>query len=212
MPRIPLRLISEIGRGLPYILLECARKRFREKDVDSLSLREVARRVGVSHTAPYRHFADKEALLAAVAQEGFQMLHYVLKTAMSQTPFAPLKQLQETGMAYVDFALEHSSHYRLMFGAYGAISAQQNPELEQAATRAFMVLVQIVETGQQSGDIRQDDPRQIAWAAWSMTHGFVMLLMDGQIRVSTTQLVASLSNFITRVLVEGIRNTTPPKN
>ncbi len=197
---------------LRHALIQATLELISEKDVDSLSLREVARRVGVSHTAPYRHFADKEALLAAVAQEGFQMLHHVLKTAMHQTLNNPLKQLQETGMAYVDFALEHSSHYRLMFGAYGAISAQQNPELEQAATRAFMVLVQIVETGQQSGVIRQDDPRQIAWAAWAMTHGFVMLLMDGQIRVSTTQLVATLSNFITQVLVEGIRNTSPPKH
>ena len=104
----------------------------------------------------------------------------------------------------MDFALEHSSHYRLMFGAYGATSAQQNPELAQAATQAFMVLVNGVKTGQQEGVIRLDDSKQLALAAWALTHGLAMLLMDGQIPITTSQPVAPLSNLITQVLVEGL--------
>jgi len=100
----------------------------------------------VSHAAP-RHFADKEALLAAVAQEGFQMLHHTLETVLHKAPLDPLKAIA-VGVAYVDFALEHSSHYRLMF-AYGA-SAQQNPELAQAA-KALMVLVNGKKLVQQEG-------------------------------------------------------------
>jgi AcrR family transcriptional regulator len=189
---------------LRQALIEAALELVSEKDVDSLSLREVARRVGVSHAAPYRHFADKEALLAAVAQEGFQMLHHTLEIVLHKAPLDPLKRLQEIGVTYVDFALEHSSHYRLMFGAYGATSAQQNPELAQAATQAFMVLVNCVETGQQAGVIRVDDSKQLALAAWALTHGLAMLLMDGQIPITTSQPVAPLSDFITQVLVEGM--------
>ena len=189
---------------LRQALIEAALKIVSEKDVESVSLREVARRVGVSHAAPYRHFADKEALLAAVAQEGFQMLHHTLETVLHKAPLDPLKRLQEIGVAYVDFALEHSSHYRLMFGAYGATSAQQNPELAQAATQAFMVLVNGVNMGQQEGVIRLDDSNQLALAAWALTHGLAMLLMDGQVPISTSPSVAPLSKFVTRVLVEGL--------
>lgn len=197
---------------LRQALIQAALELTTEKDLASLSLREVARRVGVSHTSSYRHFTDKDALLAAVAQAGFQTLHQVLETAMQQAPSEPLKQLQATGVAYIDFALEHSAHYHLMFGAYGANSAQQHPELEQTATQAFMVIVRIVETGQQAGVIRQGDPIQLAQAAWSMSHGFVMLLMDGQIPKAPDQSVASLSNFITQVLIEGFLPVSPPRN
>ena len=189
---------------LRQALIEAALELVSEKDVESVSLREVARRVGVSHAAPYRHFADKDALLAAVAQEGFQMLHHRLETVLHKALLDPLKRLQDIGVAYVDFALEHSSHYRLMFGAYEATSAQQNSELAQAATEAFMVLVNGVNMGQQEGVIRLDDSNQLALAAWALTHGLAMLLMDGQIPITTSPSVAPLANFITQVLVEGL--------
>jgi AcrR family transcriptional regulator len=189
---------------LRQALIAAALELVSEKDIDSVSLREVARRVGVSHAAPYRHFADKETLLAAVAQEGFQMLHHALETVLHKAPFSPLKRLQEIGVAYVDFALQHCTHYRLMFSAYGATSAQQDPELEQAATQAFMVLVNSIKKGQQEGVIRQDDTEQLALAAWSMTHGLAMLLMDGQIPRETSQSVTLLSGFITQILIEGL--------
>jgi AcrR family transcriptional regulator len=189
---------------LRQALIGAALKIVCEKDAESVSLREVARRVGVSHAAPYRHFADKEALLAAVAQEGFQMLHHTLEAVLHKSSVAPIERLQLIGVAYVDFALQHSSHYRLMFGAYGTTAAHQNPELTQVATQAFMVLVDCVELGQQAGVIRLDDSKQLALAAWSLTHGLAMLLMDGQIPIATSDPVAPLANFITQILVEGL--------
>jgi AcrR family transcriptional regulator len=189
---------------LRQALIEAALELVSEKDVDSVSLREVARRVGVSHTAPYRHFDDKDSLLAAIAQEGFQMLHQALAVVSEQTSIDPLKRLQDIGVAYVDFALKHSTHYRLMFSAYGTTSAQQHPELEQSATQAFMVLVNSIKMGQQEGVIRLDDTEQLALAAWSMTHGLAMLLMDGQIAIETFQSVALVSSFITQILIEGL--------
>jgi hypothetical protein len=131
------------------------------------------------------------------------MLHHTLLAAQHKGS-DPLKQLQEIGIAYVDFAMEHSSHYRLMFGAYGATSAQHYPELGQATTQAFMVLVDCVKTGQQQGVIRLDDSNQLALAAWSLTHGLAMLLIDNQISLTISQPATSLSSFVTQVLVEGL--------
>jgi AcrR family transcriptional regulator len=189
---------------LRQALIAAALELVSEKDVDSVSLREVARRVGVSHTAPYRHFPDKESLLAALAQEGFQMLHQALDAVSDKESPNPLNRLQDIGVAYVGFALRHSTHYRLMFSAYGTASALQHPELEQAATQAFTVLVESVKRGQQQGLIRPDDSQQLALTAWSLTHGLAMLLMDGQIPMEDSRLVASLSGFMTQVLVEGL--------
>ncbi|MBV8886008.1 MAG: TetR/AcrR family transcriptional regulator [Chroococcidiopsidaceae cyanobacterium CP_BM_RX_35] len=190
--------------NLRQSLIEAALELVSEKDVESLSLREVARRVGVSHAAPYRHFADKEALLVAVAEEGFQMLRCQLETAVYQAPPAPLKQLQAIGMAYVQFALDHAAHYRVMFGAYGATSTQQHPVLAEAATQALMVLINSIIAGQQVGAIREKDPQQIAWAAWALVHGLAMLLMDNQIAMTDPQEITALSTFITQTLIEGL--------
>ena len=189
---------------LRQALINAALELVVEKDVGSLSLREVARRVGVSHTAPYRHFADKDALLAAVAEDGFWLLSRTLKQAMQQQPNDPLKQLQACGVAYVRYALEHSSHYRVMFGAYGASSAQRYPTLADAAMQAFMVLVEGIIAGQEAGVIRSEDPKQLAWAAWSLVHGLAMLLIDGQIPITESQAITSLSGLITRTLIEGL--------
>lgn len=190
-------------KELRQALIDAALELIVEKDVGSLSLREVARRVGVSHAAPYRHFADKDALLAAVAEEGFELLSITLKEAMQQASSDPLKQVQACGVAYVRYALAHPSHYRIMFGAYGA-TAQHYPTLADAAMQAFMVLVNSIIAGQKAGMIRSEDPKQLATAAWSLVHGLAMLIIDGQIPIKESQAVASLSSFITQTLIEGL--------
>ncbi len=189
---------------LRQALIDAALELVSEKEVGSLSLREVARRVGVSHAAPYRHFADKDALLAAMATEGFQMLGRQMTAAKQKAPPDPVEQLQASGIAYVHYALEHPSCYRVMFGAYGADHGQKHPALADAATQTFMVLVDEIIAGQKAGVIRLDDAKQLGWAAWALVHGLAMLMIDGQIPISENQTVTSLSGFITRVMVEGL--------
>ena len=189
---------------LRQALIEAALTLISEKNVESISLRDVARRVGVSHAAPYRHFADKDTLLAAVATEGFQLLHDALEEAAHNVRDHPLKQLQDIGIAYVHFALSHSSHYRLMFGAYRTTASQQPDNLAEAVENAFMVLVNAIIRGQKVGVMRADDPRQLAQAAWALVHGLAMLLMDGQISEMNAQSVKSLSTAVTQLLIEGI--------
>ena len=192
---------------LRQALITAALELISEKTVEGVSLREVARRVGVSHAAPYRHFADKEALLVAVAKDGFQMLHHQLEVAMQSSPANPVKQIQDSGIAYIGFALEHPSHYHLMFGTYRATSAQQNSELELAARQVFMVLVGVIVRGQQAEVIRADDPEQLALTAWALVHGWAMLCIDGQIPLSSDQSTHHLGGFFTQILIEGLAKT-----
>lgn len=127
-----------------------------------MSLREVARRAGVSHNAPYRHFPDREALLARIAAEGFRLLGEQLGG----------KPGRAMGEAYVAFALKHPQRFRLMFG--GLISLERHAALQGAARQTYEALVSAFRA--QPGVA---DPEKAAAAAWSLVHGLASLLLDG---------------------------------
>jgi AcrR family transcriptional regulator len=144
---------------LPTALLRAAGRTLEKRGIAALSLRETARRAGVSHNAPYRHFPDREALLAALAAEGFATLGERLRG----------KPGREMGEAYVRFALEQPQRFRLMFG--GALPMAKYPELRDAAQSAHQALVQAFKYLQR--------PELAAAAAWSLVHGLSNLLLDG---------------------------------
>src|SRR3954470_20864584 len=110
---------------LPPALLKAAAKILEKEGLAGLSLRELARRAGVSHNAPYRHFPDRDALLAALATEGFAILGKQLAAPAGQ----------ESAAAYVRFALDHPQRFRLMFG--GQIAYDRYPELRGQADAAY---------------------------------------------------------------------------
>ena len=156
-----------------------------EEGVQALSLRAAARRVGVSHAAPYRHFADKEALLAAIAEEGFNLLFAEVEAARARFPASPREQLEESGWAYVRFALAHPDHLRVMFG--GLIeNPQAYPGLRDAGARAFGVLVEIMRAGQDAGVIVKDEARLLALVGWTQVHGLSLLLIGRQLPQDTS--------------------------
>lgn len=188
---------------LRQALIDGAIALIAEQDVSSLSLREVARRVGVSHAAPYRHFQDKDALLAAVAEEGFTGLTEAMNRSIQQAPDDPLKRLEATGVAYVQFAIAHPSHYRVMFGGYQGEQAE-HPERVQAGSQAFQVLLNVIVLGQTAGVVRAGEAMRLAWVAWSTVHGLAMLLIDGRLPIIETQDVEALAEFVTCTLIEGL--------
>lgn len=166
---------------LRQALISAALAILKTKDAKSLSLREVARQAGVSHTAPYRHFTDKAALLASVAEEGFVEFGKYLQTAVDHAGGDPLKSLQETGVAYVRYALEHPTHFRVMFSSVLAedlTGSCHDNTLDTVAKGTFQILVDIIKAGQTSGVIRAGDPDFLALGAWATTHGLSMLLLD----------------------------------
>ena len=162
-------------------LLDSALAIIEEQDIAALSLRQVARRVGVSHTAPYRHFADKEALLAAVAEEGFQEFCRYLEKARDAESTS-LNQLQTTGIAYVEYALRYPTHYRVMFGSYCA-DEDAFPSLTTRANQSFQILVNIIEAGQAKKEIKPGEAQLLALANWSLVHGLAMLLIDNHLGI-----------------------------
>ncbi|NJL00904.1 MAG: TetR/AcrR family transcriptional regulator [Spirulinaceae cyanobacterium SM2_1_0] len=173
-------------------------------DPSQLSLRAIARRVGVSHAAPYRHFADKEALLAAVAEEGFCGLTAALTASFTTTEPQTLQQLTAGGHAYVTYALHHPHHYRVMFSSCPG-PPERYPELATAGQAAFMVLVEAIIAGQAAGRVRAGDPMQLAQVTWSLVHGIAMLTIDGYLQSPDAQQVAELTALAMRSLVEGLQ-------
>lgn len=165
---------------LRQALIDAAVALIGESDVSSLSLRQVARRVGVSHAAPYRHFKDKEALLAVVAEEGFRNFTGYLKRAVAIAPNDPITQFMASGQAYLNFALEHPTHYRVMFGEFSTSKLTYEP-LVQASDESFQVLVEIITDGQRQGLFRDGEARLMALAAWTQVHGLAMLVFSGRL-------------------------------
>lgn len=161
-------------------LIDTALAMVTEEGAWNFTLREVARRAGVSHAAPYNHFEDKSMLLAEVAALGFQALRQTVEAAARRQPRSARQAFAGIAAAYVRFGVEHPAHYRLMFGAELADKARQ-PSLRPAGDAAFAVLTGVLERGQAAGQIRRDPVRDQALAAWSLVHGLTILFIDQRV-------------------------------
>jgi AcrR family transcriptional regulator len=142
----------------------------------AIALRECARRAGLTHGAPYRHFESREALVAAVAEEGFQQLHAACVEAESRAATDPLARFQALGVAYVTFALERPGLFRLMFGAEASGAAKAVRSTEAGV---FALAVRAIVEGQRAGAIVEGDPQEIAMVAWGSVHGVATLVLGG---------------------------------
>ncbi|TMB38769.1 MAG: TetR/AcrR family transcriptional regulator [Deltaproteobacteria bacterium] len=184
MPKPRARSAASARPAAPYhhgdlrrALIDTALAMVTEEGAWNFTLREVARRAGVSQAAPYNHFEDKSALLAEVAALGFQSLRQTMDAAARGQPRSGRQALAGVGAAYVRFGVEHPAHYRLMFGAELADKAR-HPTLQAASDATFAVLTGVLERGQASGQVRRGAVRDQALAAWSLVHGLTTLLID----------------------------------
>ena len=139
-----------------------------------VGLREVARRARVSQTAPYRHFADKDALLAAVKQEGFEALTAALQ-AVDAPPHLP--RIRALGVAYVEFAVANPGWFRAMFGE--PLDRERFADCAAASSGGFRVLAQAIVAAVSAGAI-EGDAHDLTLMAWSLVHGLSSLLLNGQ--------------------------------
>ena len=173
-----------------------------EDGPQGVTMREIGRRVGVSRAAPYRHFPDKASLLVAVASAGFERLHARLAEVHADDPDASVERFRRLGEVYVRFALENPAHYRLMYGR-DALLRQELPELREAANTLFEELVGVIARYQESGAIRADEPRTIAYITWGAVHGLASLLIDGQIQATVD--IDALIRATTDAMLDGLR-------
>jgi AcrR family transcriptional regulator len=199
--------------NLRQTLLEAAVTLIGEVGPRAFTLREVARRAGVSHNAPYRHFPSKDDLLVAVASEGFERLTAVMKKSLAKGKSA-LEQLQLCGCGYVDFALHWPHHFLVMFdlvmfdlvmldlpgdSATGCVQ-------EQVGKNAFDVLMNCILRAQQSGELPVGDPLPLAWTAWSLVHGIAKLAVSGNLPLNRAATL-SFTRQATVVLTGGMMNS-----
>lgn len=148
--------------------------------VSGLSLRKVALKAGVSHSAPYSHFVDKQALIAAISTEGFRQLYVQVSAAAEKYKNQPKKQLVEAAWVYVQFAMDDSDRFKVMFSDV-LEKEKEYPEFVAESQRNFQLVKKIVEANQASGVLRGGESDLASLSAWGIVHGFVMLLLEGQI-------------------------------
>lgn len=164
---------GDLRRALVAVGIELLEKH----GATDLSLRRVAQAAGVTPSAPYAHFADKNALLAAIAAEGFVAFKAALEAGKPKTPAA---RLEEMALAYVSFARRHPALFRLMFGAELA-DMSAHPELREKAAASFAVLQEAIVASQGAERGGVADREAAMTAAWSFVHGLAILMLDGRI-------------------------------
>ncbi|RUV17732.1 TetR/AcrR family transcriptional regulator [Mesorhizobium sp. M7A.F.Ca.MR.245.00.0.0] len=183
-------------------VIETALDMLREEKGWQFTLREVARRAGVSHAAPYKHFPDKAALLTELAMIGFDRLRESLSAAKPKTPKSLRDEITPIANAYVAFGADNPALYRLMFSAGEEKAAGMH--LNERALAVFDVALEILRRGQTAGSIRKRPIEGQAAAWWGLIHGMTMLAIDGLLvpeKVGSAPLDAALST-----LVEGLGN------
>ena len=161
-------------------LVESGMQILREEGISALTLRSTARKAGVSHSAPYAHFIDKQALLAAISTRGFRDLYQRLDEVINAYANSPESLLLETGWAYAQFALAEPALFKLMFS--GMLEDEHShPEFMAAARVTYQKLVEVVAICQSAGLLRTGPSDHGAVAIWSMVHGFISLFLERQL-------------------------------
>jgi AcrR family transcriptional regulator len=168
--------------SLRRALLDAAQTLIEREGPTALTLRAVARAADVSANAPYNHFADKSALLAAVAEEGLDVLFARMSEAR-RSKSKPAEQLAAIGIAYVEFALDHPARFRLL-AAPEMGKKTTHPTLVTAYDRTFEVLVETMRACQKAGVVRSGDARAHALTAWSTVHGLATLIVEDQLEAA----------------------------
>ncbi len=175
----------------------------REHGDSAISLRALAKQLGVSAPALYRHYADRESLLAELAISGFQWLRQrLLKVDQRDSRQA----LIGIGLAYVAFAQDEPNLYRLMFGGR-VLPLGVHPRLDAAGKGAFQVLEDTIANGRQRGYLKAAPLDLMTATAWSLVHGLSQLSIDGHL--PTADVEPHLAEGVTSLLLDGAIATPP---
>lgn len=165
---------------LPAALLTAVVSAVAEHGVSGVSLRDVARRAGVSHSAPAHHFGNKAGLLTAFATRGYELLaESVIKEVAVSGAADEAGELAAIGRGYVRFALAHPAHFEVMF-RLDALD-RGNQSFTQASEAAYALLTATIERCRVAGRLHGRPPEVVAVSAWSLVHGFAALWLSGRL-------------------------------
>ena len=182
--------------NLRTALLSQAERTVRERGARELSLRELAREIGVSHGAPRRHFPDRQALLDALAEAGFERLGAELHAAHDSAGADFPSRLQATAAAYVRFATRDAALLELMFAGK---HSEPSATLQLAAENAFSVMLELIEQGQAEGALEDGEPERVGLVLFATIQGVAALLTADMIQ--TDQVDQLLADAIERFLL-----------
>jgi AcrR family transcriptional regulator len=201
---------------LKNALIRAGMEIISKEGLGGLSLRKVAKKAGVSPTAPYAHFADKQALIAAISTEGYHRLYDQLTATVATHAGDPQRTLLEVGWSYVQFALSDPQRFKVMFS--GILEQEKDyPEFREMALKSFELLVSLVKSCQEAALLDPGPTDMLAVRLWSVVHGFVLLLLEGQIshtlldRMSIRDLLVFMLNEVTKkdIDIREIHSTAP---
>lgn len=187
-------------------LIDAAERLLVEEGDWTFTLRAVARAAGVSHNAPYNHFQDKRALLAALATRGFLALADAIESIIAATGHVDVaRRIEAAATGYVMFAVDQPARFRLMFSS--ELAGEKSEDLLAATSAAFGTLRVLIADGVASGELRPDATTTHALAAWSLVHGLSGLIIDGRAAVDLDRpAVAELARHVGQTLVNGLRS------
>lgn len=192
-------------------LLDAALEIIGEAGPQGLTIRAVARRAGVSHAAPYRHFTDKDELILAVVERGFTLMQQTMQARKDEAPQDALNQFAASGMAYVDFALQHPAYYRIMFSG-DLLSTTGHVSLQHTSSQALQDMVSDISRCQELGLVRTGDATTQALTILSTIHGFVSLVNDNRIGhlLDESKSLQDVRDGVLTMIFEGIGATPSP--
>lgn len=158
-------------------LLDAAHQLLAEDGVDGFTLADACRRAGVSTAAPYRHFADRQAVVEALVERGFDTLEARMRARADGHPLGSIDRIVLIGQAYVAFAVEDPALFRLMFGR----SPDPDPvePMDQVGDSCFGAVLEAITALQQQRGLQSGDQLDLAMPLWAVVHGVAMLLIDG---------------------------------
>lgn len=178
--------------NLRTALLDAAERSLREHGVDQLALRDLAREIGVSHAAPRRHFADRQALLDALAETGFARLDAALRTALDGADDFP-GRVRAAAVVYTRFATENAALLELMYTSKHRPGATR---IAEAAEATLGLLVEVIAQGQAEGALQAGDPEQVGIVLFATLQGIASIvngnivppeLLDGLVSTAVEQ-------------------------
>ncbi len=171
------------------------------------TMRDLAKRLQVSHSAAYRHFKDKDALLAALAIEGFAELAESQEQILKAHRL-PMERLKQLGVGYIKFAVTHPAHFRVMFRPLEKADTLHE-EVAQAARGTFERVVKETAASQAAGKLLKGDPVELATMLWSAVHGLAMLSLDKQLQITSGTFDAAtkaLANKLADSILRGLKS------
>lgn len=160
-------------------LLREAKRTIEENGLESLTMRNLGSALGVSRTAPYKHFKNKADLLSSIAEDGFKNLDNIFKSIINKQN-STKESIKELYYEYYNFALNNPACYRLMYG-HEIIEQDKTKSLKKAAESAFKTAMEVIIKGQKNNEIKKADPISLTNAAWAMLHGFTIANLDRQL-------------------------------